>query len=162
MGMVKLPDTFVRATLETLPRAAVRDSRLWMGRLLRFDPYGLPAARSFHVARAGTVDLLRHEFLWGRFPIDIVESRTFLVLRVLKWAPEILTPALGTRILRVDELPPPSACHPLDLAHWSERIDRGTEDGHLWFHVWKKERQSGGLPDALSWFDFEFRVRFAA
>ena len=180
------------ASLDELPARVRGDSSLWGERF--FTPAADPsrqtrARRSVHVADAHTPDLLRHEYAFKGWQLEVIESINFFIVRATG-TPPILerTPAergdairaLAAAVLQMEtadhrwvfDIPPapgegarfstdPSA-DTLHLVSWTSRVDGGISQGRVFFLCYKKFFERADYRDIDLWFDDAFRARYGA
>ena len=166
------------------------DSRHWAHSF--FSPAASPhqAAKvrhSVHLARADTPDLLRHEYAFGGLDLEVIESRSFTLIRIAPAALDVLALPEAERpravkraaesLLHLEgahhkwdfQLPAllaegvrfstNPAADPLGMRHWHERADGGIRRRALYFLCFKKIGQILGYHDVQRWFDDDFRAR---
>jgi hypothetical protein len=176
--------TYVR-DFEEISGQARADSWMWCEVL--FTPEASPhneahrARHGFHIAAAGTFDLLRHEYVACGLDLVVTEARNFMLVDVARESVDILATREDRRagaIRRIarllfasDQGPAQAAIgegttfelgaclDPMLLARCEERTDGGICCGCLYFVRYKKPAQRVGYLDARQWFDEDFRTK---
>jgi len=173
--------TPIAATAE-LGEQARAESIYWCDEVFRpeANPHDAPGARhAYHRAPRGAPDLVRHEYTAGGLALTVIESRSFLLVRVdpgsldvLALPPPARAAALhdtaraifrATQAGRPPSFPAPGAMEegarlstneradPLLLAGWGDRIEAGVRGGALYFLCYKKAAQRVGFASGERW-----------
>ncbi|MFS8070633.1 MAG: hypothetical protein ACMG6S_30070 [Byssovorax sp.] len=177
--------------LAELPPQALASSGFWCASLFPAcaDPYepDVSSRVSVHLAKAGTLDLLKHDYVVNDIPVTLIESRSFALVRVARENADVLALAeakRGEEISRIaaavfggtDQQPAPSFklpktikegstfstnpwANPLLIATWRDRIDGGIHHECLYFLCYKRVSQIVGFWNEREWFDEEFRAK---
>ena len=140
------------------------------------SPYNpdLKVRRSFHAATEVTPDLVRHEYALESMPVEVIEGRNFLLLRVPAPPGWEEVTRIARRIL----------AHPWDfksegplqegasfssnpeadlmsMGSWEDRADGGIRCGKLYFMCFKRTQQIMGYWAGEQWFEDGFRARLS-
>ncbi len=177
--------------LAELPPQALASSGFWCASLFPScaDPYEpeVSARVSVHLATAGTLDLLKHDYVVNGISVTLIESRSFALVQVARENADVLAQAgakRGEEIHRVaaaifgstDQQPAPTFklpkaveerstfstnpwANPLLIATWRDRIDGGIRHECLYFLCYKRISQLVGFWNEREWFGEEFRAK---
>ena len=165
------------------------DSSLWSERFFTAganpNAQTTPVKRSFHLATVDTPDLLRHEYQFKQWNLDVIESINFTLVRVqpgimnLRDAERLSFISLAAKeILNLQDaehqwifqfpakvtdgikFSTNLGADPLNLASWKDRADGGVHQGVLYFICYKKFFDMGDYRDIQNWFDDAFRTHW--
>jgi hypothetical protein len=186
------PDEYVlMPNMHVLDPRVLADSMGWAQKFFvtHWNPYVVspPPARSIHVARSDTYDLLKHEYELHGTRVAVLETKAFAMIKVATPSVDRLLRMVGSEQLaevtriglsmlnvtdpwrrRAPSSKDESAAFSTNpalalvtMSSWDERIEAGVYRGELYFLCHKKVSQLLGFESSRHWFSDEFRAKHA-